>query len=93
MDDNDAKEGDNTDDLLFPNGFVRHETDGRIFHRQPMHKGGRSPRTLLELKVLQIMQAIAEKTNWQCKLRDDPSIFNRWLKESHVHESVVKYAK
>jgi hypothetical protein len=38
------------------------------------------------------MQAIAEKPNWQCKLRDDPSIFNRWVKESHVHESVVKYA-
>ena len=78
---------DDDDGSLFPNAFWACEeaSDG----------GGRYdryPRTLIELTVLRIMQAIAEKNDWQRKLRDDPQIFGRWLRESHAHESVVRYA-
>jgi hypothetical protein len=83
------KKGDDTDDLLFPNAFcsarAREWEDGE-------GQGGRDPRTLLELKMLQIMQAIAEKQDWQRKVHNDPTILTRWANESHVHESVVKYA-
>ena len=72
---------------LFPNAFR-----SGAYEDADIRTVGRYPRTLIELKMLQIMQAIAEKPNWQSKLRDDPSIFHRWVKESHVHESVVRYA-
>jgi hypothetical protein len=72
---------------LFPNAFR-----SGAYEDADLRTVGRYPRTLLEIKMLQIMQAIAEKQDWQIKLHDDPSIFNPWVMESRVHKSVVRYA-
>jgi len=61
---------------LFPNAFR-----SGAYEDAGLRTVGRYPRTLLEINMLQIMQAIAEKQDWQIKLRDDPSIFNRWVME------------
>ena len=76
-----------TEDLLFPNAFCSLQVNKWSTKAQ----GGRYPRTLLELETLQIMQAIAEKQDWQRKVHNDPTI-TRWANESRVFESVVKYA-
>ena len=81
------KERESLSLALFPNAFR-----SGAYEDAGLRGVGRYPRTLLEIKMLQIMQAIAEKQDWQIKLRDDPSIFNRWVMESHVHKSVVRYA-
>jgi hypothetical protein len=77
-----------TENLLYPNAFCSLQVNNWSKKAQ----GGRYPRTLLELKTLQIMQAIAEKQDWQRKVHNDPTILTRWANESRVFESVVKYA-
>jgi hypothetical protein len=75
-----------SEDPLFPNAFCSLQVNNWSKEAQ----GDRYPRTLLELETLQIMQAIAEKQDWQRKVHNDPTILTRWANESHV--SVVKYA-
>ncbi|KAL3774384.1 hypothetical protein ACHAW5_007944 [Stephanodiscus triporus] len=87
-DDDDSKDED--EEALFPTAFCLVNECDDSSDSFGMH--ARYPRTLIELKVLRIMQAIAEKRDWQRKLRDDPQIFARWVHESHAHESLVRYA-